>query len=166
MPRPLGSRPRPLLASSAVATELEELLERLDLEGLEVSPGRRAGARLRGLVLGQALVATGRTVEERVPHLLHGYFLRPGDPSIPLPLLQAREASAHTQIGSFPRPPNPCPPTAATLVDVPERSQLLLLGLPLLSRWLLHIGAELPEPQASDHGKMRLPPGAYRVSKR
>jgi len=74
-----------------MATALEELLERLDLEELEVNIFRGRSPRddgrervFGGLVLGQALVAAGRTVEERVLHSLHGYFLRPGDPSIPI----------------------------------------------------------------------------------
>jgi len=38
-----------------------------------------------GQVLGQALMAAGRTVEpDRAPHSLHAYFLRPGDPSVPI----------------------------------------------------------------------------------
>jgi acyl-CoA thioesterase II len=37
-----------------------------------------------GLVIAQALVACNRTVEARLPHSLHGYFLLPGDPSIPI----------------------------------------------------------------------------------
>jgi acyl-CoA thioesterase-2 len=38
-----------------------------------------------GQVIGQALVAAQRTVPaERQAHSLHGYFLRPGDPEIPI----------------------------------------------------------------------------------
>ncbi|MFC3689942.1 acyl-CoA thioesterase [Aquipuribacter hungaricus] len=38
-----------------------------------------------GQVLGQALMAAGRTVEaDRAPHSLHAYFLRPGDPEVPI----------------------------------------------------------------------------------
>src|SRR5207249_8706918 len=38
-----------------------------------------------GQVAGQALVAAGRTVEAEFPvHSLHAYFLRPGDPTIPI----------------------------------------------------------------------------------
>lgn len=38
-----------------------------------------------GQVLGQAVVAAGRTLpDERAPHSLHGYFLRPGDVRKPL----------------------------------------------------------------------------------
>jgi acyl-CoA thioesterase II len=32
----------------------------------------------------QALVAAARTVEARPPHSLHGYFILPGDPSVPI----------------------------------------------------------------------------------
>jgi len=32
----------------------------------------------------QALIAAGRTVEDRTVHSLHAYFLRPGDPKIPI----------------------------------------------------------------------------------
>ena len=32
-----------------------------------------------GQILGQALSAAHRTVEDRIPHSLHAYFLRPGD---------------------------------------------------------------------------------------
>jgi acyl-CoA thioesterase II len=38
-----------------------------------------------GQVLAQALMAAGATVDsDRLPHSLHGYFLRPGDPSTPI----------------------------------------------------------------------------------
>jgi acyl-CoA thioesterase-2 len=37
-----------------------------------------------GQVIGQALVAAARTVEGRPVHSLHCYFLRPGDPKIPI----------------------------------------------------------------------------------
>jgi acyl-CoA thioesterase-2 len=37
-----------------------------------------------GLVISQALVAATRTVTDRSPHSLHGYFLLPGDPSTPI----------------------------------------------------------------------------------
>ncbi len=76
-----------------MGTPLEELLELLDLEDLEVnifrgrSPQEDGRQRVfGGLVLGQALVAAGRTVEDpnRTAHSLHGYFLRPGDPKIPI----------------------------------------------------------------------------------
>src|SRR6185295_2420925 len=37
-----------------------------------------------GQVAAQALVAAGRTVDQGIVHSLHAYFLRPGDPSIPI----------------------------------------------------------------------------------
>ena len=38
-----------------------------------------------GQVAGQALVAAGRTVPaDRPVHSLHAYFIRPGDPAVPL----------------------------------------------------------------------------------
>lgn len=37
-----------------------------------------------GLVVAQSLVAATRTVQARVPHALHGFFMRPGDPAVPI----------------------------------------------------------------------------------
>ncbi len=69
---------------------LDRLIELLDLEELEVnifrgrSPQENRQRVFGGQVAGQALVAAGRTVEDRVVHSLHAYFLRPGDPTIPI----------------------------------------------------------------------------------
>jgi len=69
---------------------LAELLSLLDLERVEtdifrgVSPKDRWQRVFGGQVLGQALVAASRTVEGRICHSLHGYFLRPGDPRTPI----------------------------------------------------------------------------------
>ena len=70
---------------------LDDLVELLDLEAIEVNVFRgRSPDDLRqrvfgGQVAGQALVAAGRTVEPgRAVHSLHAYFLRPGDPSVPI----------------------------------------------------------------------------------
>jgi acyl-CoA thioesterase II len=67
------------------------LLDVLDLEQLEVDLFRGRGAATAvqrvfgGQVAGQALVAAGRTVDaDRPVHSLHSYFLRPGDPSVPI----------------------------------------------------------------------------------
>ena len=72
-------------------TALERLVDLLDLEEIEVDifRGKRADESLQrvfgGQVAGQALVAAGRTVPaERPVHSLHAYFLRPGDPHIPI----------------------------------------------------------------------------------
>ena len=72
---------------------VEELLEILDLEPLEVnlfrgrSPQSRWQRVYGGQVIGQALVAACRTVEDvagRPPHSLHAYFLLGGDPKVPI----------------------------------------------------------------------------------
>lgn len=69
---------------------LEALLEVLDLDAL-------GGDRFRGdsvnkhwrrvyggQVIAQALVAAFRTVESRIAHSLHGYFVRMGNPNVPI----------------------------------------------------------------------------------
>ena len=71
---------------------VEELVGLLDLEEIErnhyrgQSPDDSWQRVYGGQVLGQALVAASRTVEdeERAAHSLHAYFLRPGDPKVPL----------------------------------------------------------------------------------
>jgi acyl-CoA thioesterase-2 len=70
---------------------LKELLDLLDLEQIEVnifrgrSPEERQQRVFGGQVAGQALVAAGRTVQsDRSVHSLHAYFIRPGDPSLPI----------------------------------------------------------------------------------
>ena len=69
---------------------IKEVLELLDLEAIEVnifrgiSPKDRWQRVFGGQVLGQALVAAYRTVEARVCHSLHAYFIRPGDPKVPI----------------------------------------------------------------------------------
>lgn len=72
--------------------ELQDLLDLLDLEQIEVnmfrgvSPSEGWQRVYGGQVLGQALVAASRTVEDtaRTAHSLHAYFLRPGDTTIPI----------------------------------------------------------------------------------
>src|SRR5919205_4566285 len=70
---------------------LKELLDLLDLEQIEVnifrgrSPEERQQRVFGGQVAGQALIAAGRTVPaERHVHSLHAYFIRPGDPRVPI----------------------------------------------------------------------------------
>ncbi|HEX5267850.1 MAG TPA: acyl-CoA thioesterase II [Acidimicrobiales bacterium] len=69
---------------------LDELVKLLDLEPIEVnifrgsSPEERRQRVFGGQVAGQALVAAGRTVERGRVHSLHAYFLRPGDPAVPI----------------------------------------------------------------------------------
>ncbi|MGJ5827782.1 acyl-CoA thioesterase II [Streptomyces ossamyceticus] len=70
---------------------LVDLLDLLDLEQIEenIFRGRSRPAIVPrvfgGQVAAQALVAAGRTVpEDRLPHSLHAYFLRIGDPGAPI----------------------------------------------------------------------------------
>jgi len=74
-----------------VSDSLDKLLDLLDLEQVEVnifrgrSPDDTRQRVFGGQVAGQALVAAGRTVPpDRPVHSLHAYFIRPGDPSVPL----------------------------------------------------------------------------------
>src|SRR5436305_5989704 len=70
--------------------EIERLTETLQLERIEVnlfrgttadnSPGRIFG----GQVIGQSLLAAYETVEDRICHSLHCYFIRSGDPTVPI----------------------------------------------------------------------------------
>lgn len=75
---------------SEVESALDDLLRLLDLETLEVNlfrgQSRDLGGKavFGGQVIGQALVAASRTVEDRLPHSLHAYFLRPGDMARPI----------------------------------------------------------------------------------
>jgi acyl-CoA thioesterase-2 len=82
-----GSGPRTLTGQAAV----DHLLELLDLDKLGgdrfrgVSPTVGTQRVFGGQVAGQALVAAGRTVDpERRVHSLHGYFVRPGDSTVPI----------------------------------------------------------------------------------
>lgn len=69
---------------------VEDLIKLLDLEKIEEnlfrghSPSSSWQRVFGGQVIGQALVAAYRTVEERVCHSLHAYFIRPGDPRVPI----------------------------------------------------------------------------------
>jgi acyl-CoA thioesterase-2 len=70
---------------------LGRLLVLLDLEKIEenifrgLSPPEMVQRVFGGQVLAQALVAATRTVETLRPcHSFHAYFLRPGDPSVPI----------------------------------------------------------------------------------
>lgn len=70
---------------------VDELVQLLDLEVIEVnmfrgvSPDATLQRVFGGQVAGQALVAAARTCEpDRQVHSLHAYFLRPGDPRVPI----------------------------------------------------------------------------------
>jgi acyl-CoA thioesterase-2 len=69
---------------------LDQLLAILDLETLEQNLFRGLSPQVGwqrvfgGQVIGQALVAAYRTIEDRAAHSLHAYFLRAGDPKVPI----------------------------------------------------------------------------------
>jgi acyl-CoA thioesterase-2 len=70
---------------------VDGLVALLDLEEIDADIFRGVSTKSRwqrvfgGQVAGQALVAAGRTVpEERRVHSLHSYFVRPGDPNVPI----------------------------------------------------------------------------------
>ena len=70
---------------------MDVLLKTLDLEKLEENLFRGLSPQVGwqrvfgGQVIGQALVAAQRTVDKgRYVHSLHAYFMRPGDPSVPI----------------------------------------------------------------------------------
>ncbi|SDZ06514.1 acyl-CoA thioesterase-2 [Amycolatopsis xylanica] len=78
-------------ATGAGQPVLDRLVALLDLEKIEenifrgVSPRHSPVRVFGGQVAGQALVAAGRTVpEDRRVHSLHAYFIRGGDPSVPI----------------------------------------------------------------------------------
>jgi acyl-CoA thioesterase-2 len=74
------------------SSPLDDLVALLDLEVIEVnifrgvSPDESRQRVFGGQVAGQALVAAARTVDDpgRLVHSLHAYFLRPGDPTVPI----------------------------------------------------------------------------------
>ncbi len=69
---------------------LDDLLALLDLENIDLDLFRgrnecaRPGRIFGGQVAAQSLVAASRTVSDLPAHSLHGYFLRPGDPTTPV----------------------------------------------------------------------------------
>jgi acyl-CoA thioesterase-2 len=69
---------------------LSKLVELLDIENLDenffrgTSPSGSGARVFGGQVVAQALVAASRTIDSGLVHSLHAYFLRPGDPSIPI----------------------------------------------------------------------------------
>jgi acyl-CoA thioesterase-2 len=75
-----------------VESPLDALVDLLDLEQIEEnifrgnSPDENRQRVFGGQVAGQALVAAGRTgvPEDRPVNSLHAYFLRPGDPTVPI----------------------------------------------------------------------------------
>ena len=73
-------------------TAVDDLIQLMDLEPIEVnifrgvSPKEDRQRVFGGQVAGQALVAAARTLTDDAHeiHSLHAYFLRPGDPTVPI----------------------------------------------------------------------------------
>ena len=76
--------------SIKTSAAVDELISLLDLEQLDINlfrghqPTSGWQRVFGGQVIGQALVAAVRTVENRPPHSMHAYFVLPGDPKIPI----------------------------------------------------------------------------------
>lgn len=81
---------------------LEDLIGLLALETLELDLFRGESRDIGnpqvfgGQVLGQALMAASRTVEQRSCHSLHGYFLRRGDVNAPIVYQVDRSRDGHS----------------------------------------------------------------------
>jgi len=75
---------------SELETNIEELLDLMRLESLEVNLFRGNSRDIGtprvfgGQVLAQAVLAARATVDDRLIHSLHAYFLRSGDPEAPI----------------------------------------------------------------------------------
>ncbi len=88
---PTGRTPIKPQKANDMNDAARELLTLLDIERLEDDLFRGLGSggetRIRifgGQVIAQALAAAYGTVADRLCHSLHAYFIRPGDPSIPV----------------------------------------------------------------------------------
>lgn len=100
------SGPEPELSVDGVPRgqqALDKLVELLDVEQLEVnlfrgvSPPHSPPRVFGGQVAAQALVSAGRTVPaDRHVHSLHAYFIRPGDPGIPIVYQVERVRDGHS----------------------------------------------------------------------
>src|SRR5487761_1589131 len=82
--------------------QLADLLQLLELEPLEVNLFRGASRDIGipqvfvGQGLGQALTAASATVEDRIVHSLHAYFLRRGDFDAPIVYQVDRSLDGHS----------------------------------------------------------------------
>ncbi|WP_434058474.1 acyl-CoA thioesterase II [Coralliovum pocilloporae] len=79
------------MSEETMSVAIDNLISILDLEPLEHNLFRGRSPQVGwqrvfgGQVIGQALVAASRTVEDgKSAHSLHGYFMRPGDPEVPI----------------------------------------------------------------------------------
>jgi acyl-CoA thioesterase-2 len=145
---------------------LDALVRQLDLEQLEVNLFRGQSRDLwgprvfGGQVIGQAMVAAERTIDGRVPHSLHAYFLLPGDADAPIVYQVERvrdgksfsarrvQAIQHgrpilSMIASFQAPEEGLE-HAAPMPDVPF-PEALTPRSELVERWLTEAGPVAPQ---------------------
>jgi acyl-CoA thioesterase-2 len=123
---------------------LHDLVRILDLEPIEVnlfrgrSPDESRQRVFGGQVAGQALIAASRTVDEpdRGVHSLHAYFLRPGDPNVPI-LYEvdrigtgAASAPGASWPSSTARPSSTCRPASTSTNPARTSSARCLPGCP------------------------------------
>jgi acyl-CoA thioesterase-2 len=108
----------------AMSTSLEFLVNLLDLEPIEVNifrgiqPNEDRQRVFGGQVAAQALMAAGRTVEHGRVNSLHSYFLRPGDPRVPI--LYTSASFHNHEVGlehQLPMPDVPAPESLPTLFE-------------------------------------------------
>ena len=89
-PPGLANRRTRLRTGTGMPQSVEQLLAILDIETIELnlfrghSPAGREARVFGGQVVGQSLIAAGRTVDGALPHSLHAYFLLGGDPKAPI----------------------------------------------------------------------------------
>lgn len=130
-----------------MVTQIKELLKLFDLERIELnlfrgfSPDDGWRRIYGGQVLGQALAAASRTVDDRSCHSFHAYFLRAGDPKVPI----LYEVDRARDGRSF---------TARRVIAVQHGRQILNMAasFQIAEDGLDHQDAmpEVPEPEALD----------------
>ncbi|HEX4182482.1 MAG TPA: acyl-CoA thioesterase II [Caulobacteraceae bacterium] len=171
-------------------TEIENLVETLALEPIEMNLFRGAsveggGPRVfGGHVIAQALLAAYETVETRVCHSIHCYFIRPGDPKVPIlyEVDRARDGGSFTtrrvtaiqhgeQIfnlaGSFQdieqgfdhQAPMPDVPAPETLPDSFEQMKAMLETMPEAARRMMGRPRPIEQRQIDPRGPTdKVPP--------
>lgn len=171
-------------------TEIENLVETLALEPIEMNLFRGAsveggGPRVfGGHVIAQALLAAYETVDTRVCHSIHCYFIRPGDPKVPIlyEVDRARDGGSFTtrrvtaiqhgeQIfnlaGSFQdvehgfdhQSPMPAVPAPETLPDSFEQMKAMLETMPEAARRMMGRPRPIEQRQIDPRGPTdKVPP--------
>ncbi|MBL8556937.1 MAG: acyl-CoA thioesterase II [Phenylobacterium sp.] len=120
----------------------ETLTETLQLERIEenlfrgTSPDNRPGRIFGGQVIAQSLLAAYETVEDRVCHSMHCYFIRPGDPTTPIVF----EVDRSRDGGSF---------TTRRVIAVQRGKQIF------------NLAASFKDPEEGFSHQSKMPPGPH-----